>query len=78
MPFTFALIALIVLVPAGLAGIWMGLTDLLSHGQHLSGAMAEIWPLVVGALPWCQPLLWLAGGTVMLILAATLVGSRLK
>ena len=78
MPFTLALIALLVMIPAGLAGVWLGLKELLANGEHLSGAMAEIWPLIVAILPWCQPLLWLAGGTLILTLAATLISPRLK
>lgn len=76
MPFTLALIALLVMIPAGLAGVWLGLKELLAHGEHLSSAMTELWPLIVAILPWCQPLLWLAGGTLILILAATLISSR--
>ena len=78
MPLTLALIVLLLLIPAGLAGVWFGLKDLLAHGEQLTRAIADTWPAITSLLPWCQPLLWMAGGTLMLILAATLVSTRLK
>ncbi len=78
MPLSLVLVALLVMIPAGLAGIWLGLKDLLSEGEQLLGAAAEVWPLLVNALAWCQPVLWLTGGMLILVLAATLVATRLK
>ena len=73
MPILLTLLMLVILIPAGLAGIGLGLLEILSSMDQLVPAWQQLVEALSTFLTTCTPLACLAAGTVWLGLAALLV-----
>ncbi|MFU8830676.1 MAG: hypothetical protein ACNA7J_00850 [Wenzhouxiangella sp.] len=73
MPIIVTLLTAIVLIPAGVAGISVGTSELLGAGGELVTRVDQALSGLAPLLPYAQPVLFLVGGFGLVMLATALI-----
>jgi hypothetical protein len=70
MPIILAITAILLMIPAGLAGISLGISELLASLDSIGPALALVGDAFQALLPWCRPLMVILIGAGLVGLAA--------
>jgi hypothetical protein len=73
MPIILAIAAILLMIPAGLAGISLGVSELLASLDGIGPALALAGDAFMALLPWCRPLLVILVGAGLVGLAALIL-----
>lgn len=78
MPSLLIILAALILIPAGLAGVASGLSGLLTASRETGGGLELLLSGLAALWPWCQALACLAGGIGLLALTGLAFWSGLQ